>query len=123
MEPLTKRQREVYDFIASYIAEKQYAPTLQEIGTAIGVRSLATVHKHLTALKTKGHIRSGWNCPRSMVLMHPNTYEKWATVTGAAKPNGPPSFCLFGDQQSAIENCEPDEKVCRVRVEVLEVLP
>lgn len=126
MEPLTKRQRQVYDFIASYIAQKQYAPTLKEIGTAVGVRSLATVHKHLTALKAKRYIRRDWNRSRSMELVSPSiqVHEQWATLSNPDRfSDGKPHVCLWGDKGSAVENCEPDEKVCRVRVEVLEVLP
>jgi repressor LexA len=54
---LYKRQRQIVDFIAQYIQRHGYSPTLQEIATAIGVNSLATVHEHLQALQRKKVLR------------------------------------------------------------------
>ncbi len=54
---LYKRQRQILDFIAQYIQNNGYAPTLQEIADAIGVSSLATVHEHLEALERKKVIK------------------------------------------------------------------
>ncbi len=54
---LYKRQRQILDFIAQYIQQNGYAPTLQEIANAIGVSSLATVHEHLQALERKRVIK------------------------------------------------------------------
>ncbi len=54
---LYKKQREIVDFIDSFIRTNSYSPTLQEIADAIGVKSLATVHEHLSALTKKGVIR------------------------------------------------------------------
>lgn len=68
MQPLTKRQREVYDFLCEYIAAHGYAPTLDEIGAAMGLSSLATVHKHLEVIRHRGYIRRGWNRPRFIEL-------------------------------------------------------
>ena len=51
---LTRRQREVLDFISDFIDEQGYSPSLEEIGTGIGCSSIATVHKHLTNLQAKG---------------------------------------------------------------------
>ncbi|MBI4034833.1 MAG: transcriptional repressor LexA [Candidatus Chisholmbacteria bacterium] len=54
---LYKRQRQIVDFLTQYIQRNGYAPTLQDIATAIGVSSLATVHEHLAALEKKGVIK------------------------------------------------------------------
>lgn len=54
---LYKKQRQIVDYIESFIRTNGYSPTLQEIADAIGVKSLATVHEHLTALSKKGVIR------------------------------------------------------------------
>ncbi|GAB4223369.1 MAG: transcriptional repressor LexA [Acidobacteriota bacterium] len=66
---LTRRQREIYDFIRRFIEEKGYAPSLEEIGRAFGLRSAATVHKHVTNLVRKGMIRRTWNQNRSIDLV------------------------------------------------------
>jgi repressor LexA len=50
---LYKRQRQIVDFIRQFIQKNGFSPTLQEIATAIGVSSLATVHEHLQALIKK----------------------------------------------------------------------
>ena len=54
---LYRRQRQIIDFVSQYIQRNGYSPTLQEIATAIGVSSLATVHEHIGALERKGILR------------------------------------------------------------------
>ena len=69
MQPLTRRQREILDFLAEFIEQHGYAPSLEEIGRRFGLSSLATVHKHLTNLEAKGFIRRAWNRSRSVELV------------------------------------------------------
>ena len=57
MLPLTKRQREILDYLTEFIQQNGYAPSLEEIGRRFGLSSLATVHKHLTNLQEKGFIK------------------------------------------------------------------
>jgi repressor LexA len=68
---LTKRQKELLDYLSGYLAEKGYAPTLEEIGSRFNLNSLATVHKHLTNLEQKGAIRRTWNHSRAIELIGP----------------------------------------------------
>jgi repressor LexA len=63
---LTRRQREIYDFISSFVEEKGYSPSLEEIGAAFGLSSVATVHKHVEHLVEKGYLRKAWNRSRSV---------------------------------------------------------
>ena len=67
--PLTKRQREILDYLEDFIREHGYAPSLEEIGHRFGLSSLATVHKHLTNLEEKGCIRRSWNRSRSVEMV------------------------------------------------------
>jgi repressor LexA len=67
--PLTKRQREILDFLNEFIQDNGYAPSLEEIGRRFGLSSLATVHKHLTNLQDKGFIKRSWNRSRSVELV------------------------------------------------------
>ena len=69
MQPLTKRQREILDYLNEFIQQHGYAPSLEEIGKRFGLSSLATVHKHLTNLQQKGFIKRAWNRSRSVELM------------------------------------------------------
>jgi repressor LexA len=63
---LTRRQREIYDFIREFLSEKGYSPSLQEIGAHFGLSSVATVHKHVEHLVEKGLLRKAWNRSRSV---------------------------------------------------------
>ena len=63
---LTRRQREVFDFVRGFVAEHGYSPSLEEIGAAFGLTSVATVHKHVQHLVEKGYLRKAWNRSRSV---------------------------------------------------------
>jgi repressor LexA len=69
VQPLTKRQREILDYLNSFIQQHGYAPSLEEVGKRFGLSSLATVHKHLTNLQQKGFIKRAWNRSRSVEVM------------------------------------------------------
>ncbi len=65
---LTRRQREVLDVIRDLIATRGYSPSLEEIGSTLGLSSVATVHKHVSLLVDKGYVRRAWNQNRSIEL-------------------------------------------------------
>ncbi len=54
---LTRKQKEVLDFMEQYLRSHGYAPTLREIGEALGLSSVATVYQHLKHLQDKGLVR------------------------------------------------------------------
>jgi len=85
MQPLTKRQREIYDFIAKFVKASGFAPSLEEIAAAFSLRALATVHKHLENLQAKGYIRRQWNRSRSIVLTHWGDYCPMCGRSGYAE--------------------------------------
>ncbi len=66
---LTKRQKEVFDFIREYLEREGYAPSLEEIGERFGLSSVATVHKHVQNLVEKGLLRKAWNRSRSIEVV------------------------------------------------------
>ena len=66
---LTKRQKEILDFIESFLDTHGYSPSFEEIAAFFQFRSLATVHEHLTNLESKGYIRKNYNESRSIELM------------------------------------------------------
>ncbi|MFQ5699460.1 MAG: transcriptional repressor LexA [Myxococcota bacterium] len=66
---LTKRQREIYEFIRQFLDREGYAPSLEEIGEHFGLSSVATVHKHVHNLVHKGLLRKAWNRSRSLELV------------------------------------------------------
>ena len=65
-QALTRRQREVLDFVAHFVGAKGYSPSLEEIAAAFDLSSVATVHKHVKHLVDKGYLRKAWNRSRSV---------------------------------------------------------
>lgn len=63
---LTRRQRQVYDFICQFVEANGYSPSLEEIGAHFELASVATVHKHIQHLVAKGFLRKAWNRSRSL---------------------------------------------------------
>ena len=63
---LTRRQREIYDYICEFVEENGYSPSLEEIGAHFELASVATVHKHIQHLVSKGFLRKAWNRSRSL---------------------------------------------------------
>src|SRR5690349_16548020 len=72
MATLTKRQKQLVDYLEHYIGEHGYAPTLAEVGQYFGLSSLATVHKHLRNLEVKGFIKRTHNHSRALEIAGSN---------------------------------------------------
>lgn len=69
--PLTRKQREILDFLTATIDRQGYAPSFEEIAEQFGYQSLATVHEHLSNLERKGYIRRSYNESRSIEVLPP----------------------------------------------------
>jgi len=69
--PVTRRQREVLDFVSEFIDRRGYAPSLEEIARGLKLSSVATVHKHLRNLEAKGLLSREWNRSRSLTVAPP----------------------------------------------------
>jgi repressor LexA len=63
---LTARQKQVLDFVADFVEEKGYSPSYEEMARGLGLASLATVHKHVTALEERGYLKRAYNQSRSL---------------------------------------------------------
>ena len=71
VQTLTKRQKEIKDFVESFNTQNGYAPTHQEIAEAFNLRSVATINQHLSALTQKGVIRKSFHTSRALeVIQH-----------------------------------------------------
>lgn len=66
---LTKRQKEVLDYLVRFLNAHGYSPSFEEIAHAMKLTSLATVHKHLSTLEKKGFVRRGYNQSRSIEVL------------------------------------------------------
>ena len=115
---LTRRQKEILDYLGSYIGEHGYAPTIEEIGHHFGLSSLATVHKHLTNLQEKGLVKRAWNRSRALELVP-------AEVTVRAVEVPLLGRVAAGTPIEAIESTEtifvPEDMLGRGRTYVLQV--
>jgi len=78
---LTKRQKQVLDFIARFQDDNGYCPSFQEIAGGLQLASLATVHKHISALEAKNYLKRGFNQSRSLELA-----PKYLQETRRARP-------------------------------------
>ena len=65
---LTRRQKQVLDVIAGFVDENGYSPSYEEIARGLNLASLATVHKHISALTTKNYLKRGFNQSRSLEM-------------------------------------------------------
>lgn len=65
---LTRRQRELMDFLASFIEKRGYSPSYEEIAGGLKLASLATIHKHVQALEAKQYLRRSYNHSRSLEI-------------------------------------------------------
>jgi repressor LexA len=81
---ITRRQRQVYDFIAGFVQARGYSPSFEEIGEGLGLSSLATVHKHISNLEKKGLLRRDYNRSRSIDVLPPRGRLKQSMSVGAA---------------------------------------
>ena len=73
---LTRRQKEVLDFIADFIDEKGYSPSYDEVAQALQLASLATVHKHIQALESRSYLRRSFNQSRSLEVSSKYVQER-----------------------------------------------
>jgi repressor LexA len=69
VKDLTKRQKEIFDFIGTYLSKHGYPPTVREIGKAVGLHSSSTVHAHLSKLESLGVLRRDPSKPRALEVM------------------------------------------------------
>lgn len=81
---LYARERQLLDFIAQFIQRYGYAPTLKEIGEAVGLGSLATVHEHIDKLRIKGFIRKLDGTARGLEVVE--QYRSGNAVTAVELP-------------------------------------
>ena len=87
---LTRRQRQLYEFIGNFVQAHGYSPSFEEIREGMGLNSLATVHKHVTNLEKKGLLHRDANRSRSIDLLAPRGKMKQAMAAAASAANSLP---------------------------------
>ena len=63
---ITRRQKQVLDFIKSYKKKNKYSPSLEEIKDNLGISSISTAHYHVRKLQEAGYLQKEYNQPRSV---------------------------------------------------------
>ncbi len=71
MATLTKKQRQVLEFIKNFVCEYGYAPSYEEIARGLGLSAPSTIHVHVENLRSKGFLTKKWNANRSIDLAEP----------------------------------------------------
>jgi repressor LexA len=79
---LTKRQKQVLDFIAGFVDDNGYCPSYEEIARGLDLASLATVHKHISVLESKNYLKRGFNQSRSLEVAPKYLQEQRRPKTG-----------------------------------------
>src|SRR5438132_13652973 len=96
---LTDRQRALLDHLASFVAKRGYAPSLQEIAHAFGFSSLQGVKDHLKALERKGYVRRRPGQRRAITLIgQPRPFANGSPSLGRV-PAGTPQLALVHDDE------------------------
>jgi len=89
---LTRRQREVLGFIAQFTDANGYCPSYEELAQGLHLASLATVHKHIQSLESKGYLKHGHNRSRSLELAPKFFQEQRRLKEGVARWISPTSW-------------------------------
>ena len=103
---ITRRQREMYDFISRFVAEHGYSPSFEEIAQGMDLSSLATVHKHVTNLEKKGLLTRDYNRSRSIDLLPPKGRLKQAMSVNTSVVLPLRGRIVAGQPIEAVENPE-----------------
>jgi len=94
---LTKRQREIFDYIGKYADKMGYPPTVREIGKAVGLHSSSTVHVHLANLEKAGVLRRDPTKPRAIEMLVGKARDaKDAAVGAVQSASSGPGLPLLG---------------------------
>jgi repressor LexA len=80
---LSKRQREIFDFVVAYADKHGYPPTVREIGEAVGLASPSTVHAHLANLERAGLLKRDPTKPRALEVVGRDRPAAAAAKSGA----------------------------------------
>lgn len=104
--PLTKRQREILDYLNEYQEGQGYAPSFEEIAEHFDYSSLATVHEHLSNLERKGYIKRSYNESRAIEILPSDVFAKAVELPllGAVAAGTPLEAQLTGETMSVPES-------------------
>ena len=115
---LTKRQKQILNFIEESIRKNGYAPSLEEISRHFELHSISTIHKHLVNLEDKGLIKRHWNRARAIEVLQTQAKPEARDVPLAGLiAAGEPIEAVRGNELVAV----PEDMIGRREVYVLKV--
>ncbi len=114
---LTRRQRDIYDFLRDRILNRGLAPTVREIGLHFDIRSPNGVMCHLRALERKGLISRGQNMSRAIQLADGNQQRLSVRFIGSAMPSGPIQPAVSSEDTLSFQEFFQGRSVGCVRIE------
>jgi repressor LexA len=116
---LTKKQREVLNFIKDFVSRNGYAPSYEEIAHGLGLSSQSTIHVHIENLRSKGFLTKKWNANRSIDLAEHSSHSRFLVEAPLA------GRIVAGEPLEAIEDIQtiglPSEMVGKHETYVLQV--
>jgi len=106
---ITKRQKQILDFIIQYESKNDFAPSLREIKKHFKLGSESTIHQHIEALKKKGYLNKLKNKPRGIEL---NKIEKFfeIPIIGKIAAGQPIEAIEFGNESISVLSHEIKNK-------------
>lgn len=115
---LTKRQKQILDYVQEFIGKNGYAPSLIEISRHFSLNSISTIHKHLVHLEEKGLIRRHWNRARAIEVVpsEPRPEARDVPLVGLISA-GQPIEAVRANERVAV----PEDMIGRRDVYVLKV--
>ena len=120
---LTKRQREIYEFLRDKIINRGYGPTVREIGQHFSIRSPNGVMCHLKALERKGLISREQNMSRAIQLSDAPQNRLSVTLIGTATTSGPILPSVASDESVSFGTVFEGPEIACMRVEGNGFLP
>lgn len=105
MTTLTKRQKQIYDFIKNHIEKKGFSPTFEEVRRRFKLSALSTVHQHVEALAKKGVIKKNDYNARGIELGNKEEMVK-VPVLGTIAAGQPIEAIEIPDETVAIAKSE-----------------
>lgn len=95
MEKLSKTQQDVFNYIKSVIDDRGVAPSVREIGTAVGLKSTSSVQYQLDALEEKGYIVRDANLKRTIRIANSGSTPSYVPLVGTVTAGMP----ILAEQQ------------------------
>ena len=101
---MSEREKEILEIIKSFIEEKGYSPTVREICRLANFKSTSSVHAYIKRLKANGHLTSGVDMARSIVVINKEKRFKFVVNGIALMYKGDKEYILLQEKKKGKAN-------------------